>query len=178
MSGTRPSEYAATAAATLRDKPEVRASITAATRTFDGHRAGAYAQIDADRWRTWMEGVKNHVLTHLGDYLEQAEESLTRNGVRGHWAETADDALAALAGVVESNAIQRHCPREGKQLAGQRFEVRSADLVEPTAPITQQKDTLARVVLRAQKAVLTISSLDGAEETAFVTKSLLYPGML
>jgi len=107
MSGTRPSEYAAAAAETLRDKPEVRASITAATRTFDGHRAEAYAQIDAEAWRTWMEGVKNHLLTHLGDYLEQAEESLTRNGVHVHWAETADDALTALAGVVDTHGVRR-----------------------------------------------------------------------
>ena len=107
MSGTRPSQYAATAAATLRDKPEVRTSITAATRTFDGHRASAYAEIEVERWRTWMEGVKSHVLTHLGDYLEQAEESLVRNGVHVHWAGTTEDALATLAEIVDAHGIRR-----------------------------------------------------------------------
>jgi len=139
MSGTRPSDYAAASAATLRDKPEVRASITAATRTFDGHRASAYAQIEVDSWRAWMEGVKNHVLTHLGDYLEQAEESLTRNGVHVHWAQTADDALAALAGVVDAHGVRRTV--KGKSmlteelgvnafLEGRGVHVRETDLGE------------------------------------------------
>jgi len=139
MSGTRPSEYAAAAAATLRDKPEVRASITAATRTFDGHRAGAYAEIESGTWRRRMEGVKDHVLTHLDDYLEQAEESLTRNGVHVHWAETADEALAAVAGIVDTHGVRRTV--KGKSmlteelsvnafLEGRGVQVRETDLGE------------------------------------------------
>jgi L-lactate dehydrogenase complex protein LldF len=107
MSATGPKEYAEAAARTLRDRPEVRASVTAAARTFDGNRAGAYDQIEADRWRRWMEGVKNHLLTHLDDYLEEAEASLLRNGVRVHWAETAEEALQAVATVVDAHGVRR-----------------------------------------------------------------------
>jgi L-lactate dehydrogenase complex protein LldF len=52
-----------------------------------------------------MEGVKNHLLTHLADYLEQAEEQLTRNGVHVHWAGTGDEALAALGDVVDAHGV-------------------------------------------------------------------------
>ena len=46
MSFTGPGNYREEAAKTIRDKPEVRTSITAATRTFDAHRVHAWGQID------------------------------------------------------------------------------------------------------------------------------------
>ena len=65
MSFTGPGNYPEEAAKPIRDKPEVRTSITAATRTFDAHRVHAWGQIDADRWRDWARDVKSHVLGHL-----------------------------------------------------------------------------------------------------------------
>jgi L-lactate dehydrogenase complex protein LldF len=107
MNTPRPSDYAAAAAATLRDQPGVRDAITSATQAFDAHRAAAYAQIDAEAWRTWMEGVKSHLLTHLDDYLVQAEDRMVANGIHVHWADTGPDALAALDGIVRSHGVRR-----------------------------------------------------------------------
>jgi L-lactate dehydrogenase complex protein LldF len=102
-----PAKYREEAAKTIHEKPEVRASITAATRTFDAHRVHAWGQIDADRWRDWARDVKTHLLRNLDEYLEQAEERLTANGAHIHWAETADDALAVLSEVVHAHGIER-----------------------------------------------------------------------
>ena len=107
MSHSGPHHYRAATAALLRDKPEVRDSVGSATRTFDAHRVAAFAQIDSERWRDWATDVKTHVLTNLDRYLEQAEERLTANGVRVHWAESADDALAVLGDIVEQRSIQK-----------------------------------------------------------------------
>lgn len=135
----RPSGYAAMSRQILADHPEVRASVTAATRTFDGHRQAAWSQIDADAWRDWMRDVKSHVLTHLGDYLEQAEERLTRNGVHVHWAETAEEALETLGQVAAGHGVRRVVKAKSMlseelgvnaYLEGRDIHVRETDLGE------------------------------------------------
>lgn len=103
----RPGTYADASRALLRDQPEVRASVTAATRNFDRNRREAWGQIDPDSWRDWMRDVKSHVLTHLDRYLEQAEEHLRAAGVHVHWAETAEEALARLEKVVRAHDVRR-----------------------------------------------------------------------
>ncbi|MDH5589460.1 MAG: LutB/LldF family L-lactate oxidation iron-sulfur protein [Gemmatimonadota bacterium] len=105
MSRSRPSGYSAESSRILRDDPGMRAAVTAATRTFDDHRRDAWTRIDADAWRSWAEGVKSHLLTHLDTYLEQAEERLVANGAHVHWAETTDEALAALGAVVDRHGV-------------------------------------------------------------------------
>jgi L-lactate dehydrogenase complex protein LldF len=107
MTRARPADYPKAAAATLRDTPEVRDAVTAATRTFDTHRRESWAHIDADRWRDWCRDVKGHVLTHLDDLLEQAEARLVDNGVTVHWAEGSDDALGSLGRIVDAERVRR-----------------------------------------------------------------------
>jgi len=89
MSAPHPGGYAAAAASGIRERPEVRASVTAATRSFDASRIAAWREIDAEAWRDWARDVKRHVLTHLGRYLEEAEARLLANGAQVHWAEDA-----------------------------------------------------------------------------------------
>ncbi|MDX1647844.1 MAG: LutB/LldF family L-lactate oxidation iron-sulfur protein [Longimicrobiales bacterium] len=100
MTFVEPHNYRRAAARTIREQPDVRTSVAAATRSFDARRRAAYAEIDSARWRTWARDVKSHVLTHLDRYLEQVETSLLANGVQVHWAETAADALWVLESVV------------------------------------------------------------------------------
>jgi L-lactate dehydrogenase complex protein LldF len=107
VSAARPAGYARAAADTIRNTPHVRAAVTAATRTFDTHRRESWAEIDVDAWRTWCRDVKQHVVTHLDEYLEQAEANLLANGVRVHWAEDAREALAILGDIVDAGAIRR-----------------------------------------------------------------------
>ncbi len=121
MSRTSPSGYKAAAEGILRDHPEMRTAVTAATRTFDSHRVHGYGQVDAERWRDWMKQVKDHLLTHLDGYLEQAEANLTAHGAQVHWAETAEDARAILAELSERHGVRRVV--KGKSMLSEELEV-------------------------------------------------------
>ena len=121
MSGVNPGGYREAAARSLREEPDVRASVGSATRTFDTHRVRAFSQIDADRWRDWARDVKSHTLTHLDRYLEQATERLEANGVHVHWAETAGDALGVLDDVVERHGVRTAV--KGKSMLSEELEV-------------------------------------------------------
>jgi len=101
-----PSGYRSQAAALLRDEPHVRDSVLSGTDRANAHRNHAYAQIDSDRWRDWGRDVKTHALTHLDQYLEEAERNLQANGAHVHWAETAEDALTVLRGIVRQHDVR------------------------------------------------------------------------
>ncbi|HEU4741809.1 MAG TPA: LutB/LldF family L-lactate oxidation iron-sulfur protein [Meiothermus sp.] len=100
-------DYPKESARILREEPQVRLSVTGATLSFDRNRRAAYAEVDAERWRDWAEGVKNHVLTHLDSYLEQAERTLTANGVRVHWAEDAEQAQKIVAQIARAAGVKK-----------------------------------------------------------------------
>jgi L-lactate dehydrogenase complex protein LldF len=134
-----PGEYRAEAARTIRETPGIRDAVTNATDTFNAHRAHAYGEIDSDRWRDWARDVKTHVLTHLDEYLVQAEEQLTANGAKVHWAETASDALAILGDIVQEHGIERTVKAKSmlteelgvnEHLEGLGVHVRETDLGE------------------------------------------------
>jgi L-lactate dehydrogenase complex protein LldF len=95
--------------------------VASATRTFDGHRTRAYAEIDAERWRDWARDVKTHTLTHLDRYLEQAEERLTANGVHVHWAGKASDVHHILQKIVARHGIARAV--KGKSMLSEELGV-------------------------------------------------------
>ena len=137
--GTTPNRYRAEAAGTLAERPSVRSAVTSATDHFNTNRGRAYSEIDAERWRDWARDTKAHLLTHLDRYLEEAEASLVRNGVRVHWAGTAAEALTALRGIVREHEVERAI--KGKSmlteelgvnahLEGLGVHVREADLGE------------------------------------------------
>lgn len=107
MSDTGPRGYAARARDVLRDRPEMRDSVLAATHTFDANRRAAWESIDADAWRDWMRDVKSHLLGNLDRYLEEAEARLTANGIHVHWAERARDALDVVADVAHDRGVRR-----------------------------------------------------------------------
>jgi len=99
--------YPQEAARVLREEPQVRESVTGATLNFDSKRRQAYAEVDAEAWRHWAEGVKNHLLMHLDRYLLQAETRLTQNGVQVHWAEDADDARRIVAEIARKGGVRK-----------------------------------------------------------------------
>jgi L-lactate dehydrogenase complex protein LldF len=139
VSRPAPSGYAAAAEETIRSRPDVRASVTAATRNFDANRARAWAEIEPDAWRDWARDVKAHALTHLDRYLEEAEERLRASGTRVHWAESADDALGILGRIVATRRIRRAVKAKSMlteelgvnaYLEGKGVHVRETDLGE------------------------------------------------
>lgn len=116
-----PGAYRSASAATIRDTPGVRDSVGKATRTFHAHRTRAFGEIDGERWRDWARDVKTHALTNLERYLVQAEERLTANGARVHWAETADEALAVLTSIVGRHRVERAV--KGKSMLTEELHV-------------------------------------------------------
>ena len=102
----RAGEYATRSREIIRGDPQVREAVTGATLAFDQMRRRAYAQVDADAWRRWAESVKNHVLTHLDDYLEEAEAVLVANGAQVHWAADADEARKITAKLARDASVR------------------------------------------------------------------------
>ncbi len=117
----RSERYAEEARRTLQETPGVRASVTGATISFDGHRRRAWAEIDVEAWRAWAEGVKSNLLTHLDDYLEEAERALVRNGARVHWAVGEGDVHRILGEIVERHAVTRVV--KSKSMLSEELEV-------------------------------------------------------
>jgi len=139
MSRAGPSGYAAAATEVIRNRPEVRDSVTAATRTFDAHRMRAWAEIHVDAWRDWTRDVKAHALTRLDRYLEEAEASLRANGTEVHWAGTAEEALAVLGRIAAAHDVRRVVKAKSMLseelgvnafLEGRGVQVRETDLGE------------------------------------------------
>jgi len=61
-------------------------------------------------WEELREGasqVKEHVLSHLSEYLEMFEEEAIKNGVRVHWAADAAEHNAIVAGILKGHGIDR-----------------------------------------------------------------------
>ena len=98
-------DYAARSREIIRGDPGVRESVTGATIAFDEKRRQGYAEVDADAWRRWAEGVKNHTLTHLDRYLSEAEEQLQANGARVHWAADAAEAREIVTGLAARRGV-------------------------------------------------------------------------
>ena len=100
-------DYRARARRIIAETPEVREAVTAATRTFVDNRREAYADLDENALSRWAEGVKSHALTHLGDYLEEAEARLVERGAHVHWAETASDVHQIFELIVREHSVQK-----------------------------------------------------------------------
>ena len=100
-------DYRARARRIIEETPEVRDAVTAATRTFDDHRRSAFADLDGLALSRWAEGVKSHALTHLADYLEEAEARLVERGAQVHWAETTSDVHRIFERIVRERGVQR-----------------------------------------------------------------------
>lgn len=100
-------DYRARARRIIEETPEVREAVTAATRTFDDHRRHSFADLDEVALSGWAERVKSHALTHLGDFLEEAEARLVERGGHVHWAETASDVHRIFERIVRVHGVQR-----------------------------------------------------------------------
>ena len=100
-------DYRARARRIIEETPEVREAVTAATRTFVEHRLEAFADLDEDALSHWAERVKSHALTHLADYLEEAEARLVERGAHVHWAESASDVHRIFERILRDNGVKK-----------------------------------------------------------------------
>ncbi len=100
-------DYRQRARSIIRETPEVREAVTAATRTFHDHRQTAFAELDGEALRRWAEQVKSHALTHLREQLEEAEKRLVERGAQVHWAETAEEVHRIVESIVRTGGVRR-----------------------------------------------------------------------
>lgn len=62
---------------------------------------------DADKLRRLAGAIRQHAIEHLDVYLAQAEENLTRNGAKVHWAVTAEDACRTVADILREAGAKK-----------------------------------------------------------------------
>ena len=117
-------DYVARARRIIEESPEVRTAVSGATAAFDAARKRAYAEVDSDRWRRWAEGVKSHVLTHLDEYLEQAEARLTEGGTTVHWASGADEARRIVTDLARTRGVRSVV--KGKSMLSEELDLNPA----------------------------------------------------
>jgi L-lactate dehydrogenase complex protein LldF len=83
-----------------------RKNLRNATHTIRGKRARVVAEVpEWEALRIAGAEAKDEALTHLGDYLEQLEASLTANGATVHWARDAQEANRIVLSIVRSKEV-------------------------------------------------------------------------
>ena len=83
-----------------------RKNLRHATHTIRGKRERVVAEVpEWEALRVAGAEAKDEALTHLGDYLEQLEASLTANGATVHWARDAQDANRIVLDIVRSKEV-------------------------------------------------------------------------
>ncbi|WP_404339598.1 lactate utilization protein B [Sphingomonas sp. MMS12-HWE2-04] len=89
------------AAAALAD-PLLKSAVERTAGTAEAKRALAVAAFDEfEAARTRAAAIKDHVIAHLGAYLQQFEANAIAAGAQVHWAETADEACAIVVDICQ-----------------------------------------------------------------------------
>lgn len=88
---------------------DTRASVYQSTKgTHEKRTKMLYDQFaDPDALRRTAGAIKQHVIENLDTYLPAVEAKLLENGVKVHWASTADDACAAVLGIMEARGAKK-----------------------------------------------------------------------
>lgn len=89
--------------------PDTRAAV------YDGSKKGHEkrtrvlfdAYTDPNRLREIAGEIKQHVIEHLDTYLPAVEAKLQANGVKVHWAGTADEACAAVRDIMQARGFRK-----------------------------------------------------------------------
>ena len=121
---TRIREYPSRSREIIRGDPGVREAVTGATIAFDQKRLRGYAEVDADAWRRWAEGVKSHTLTHLDRYLAEAEARLEANGTEVHWAADAAEAREVVMSLAARHSVKSVV--KGKSMVTEEIDLNPA----------------------------------------------------
>ena len=121
---TRIRDYASRSSEIIREDPGVREAVTGATIAFDQKRLQGYAEVDADAWRRWAEGVKSHTLTHLDRYLVEAEGRLKANGAEVHWAADAAEAREIVMSLAARHSVKSVV--KGKSMVTEEIDLNPA----------------------------------------------------
>ena len=86
---------------------QLRRNLGHATRTIREKRELVVAELpDWQELREAGRQIKNKVMRHLPEYLEQLEASITNAGGRVHWAADANEANQIISSIVQSHGAR------------------------------------------------------------------------
>ncbi|MBN9798279.1 lactate utilization protein B [Pseudonocardia sp. UM4_GMWB1] len=116
--------FPAAARAALEDS-QLRRNLAHATSTIRTKRGNVVGEVDDwEQLRLAGEAIKNRVLRHLPDYLEQLERSLTAAGTTVHWARDAAEANAVVVDIARRHGTDEVV--KVKSMATQEIDLNSA----------------------------------------------------
>ena len=102
-----------------------RANLHNATHTIRAKRAAVVGEVeDWEALRVAGAAAKDEALHHLGDYLEQLEESLTARGATVHWARDAAEANRIVVDIARAKEVDEVV--KVKSMATQEIELNEA----------------------------------------------------
>ena len=94
------------AAAALAD-PLLKTAVESTAGTAEAKRTLAVSAFpDFDAARTRAAAIKDHVIAHLGAYLEQFEANAVAAGAQVHWAATADEACRIVIDICKASGAR------------------------------------------------------------------------
>ena len=100
--------------------PILKIAVERTAGTSEAKRAIAIdAFPDFEAAHTRAAAIKDHVIAHLGPYLEQFEASAIAAGAQVHWAQTADEAFAiviALCKAAGAKSVARSKSMLGEEI--------------------------------------------------------------
>jgi len=90
-------------------KADKRASVYQSTKaTHEKRTAMLFDQFaDPNRLRTIAGEIKQHVIENLDTYLPAVEAKMQANGVKVHWASTAESACQAVLGIMQARGAKK-----------------------------------------------------------------------
>lgn len=86
--------------------PNLRVAVSRATDRMTNARIDSMGAVEGQKLRQQVRQMKEHVLRHWPDYLEQLETNLTANGCTVHWAEGTADAQEIVRDIALQNGAE------------------------------------------------------------------------
>ena len=108
----------------LKDRALGAAMSRATTTLMAGRRRGFDGFTHADEVRDHARAIRAHTVARLGDYLRQFETAVTARGGHVHWAETAEQAVAIVAGIARQHGCRSAV--KSKSMVSEEIELNDA----------------------------------------------------
>jgi len=110
--------------AALKDRALGAAMSRATTTLMAGRRRGFDGFTHAEEVRDHARAIRAHTVARLGDYLRQFEAAVTARGGHVHWAETAEQAVAIVAGIAREHGCRTAV--KSKSMVSEEIELNDA----------------------------------------------------
>ncbi len=121
---TSPATFYDRVDAALKDRALGAAMSRATTTLMAGRRRGFEGFTHADAVRDHARAIRAHTVARLGDYLRQFEAAVTARGGHVHWAETAEQAVAIVAGIAQEHGCRTAV--KSKSMVSEEIELNDA----------------------------------------------------